>query len=109
MSVNISGSYDFEITKINNVIPGGTKKITEVIDINKKSAYTSSYDGSTTGSWNDYDTHRQTDPTGSYLTPYITTVGLYNDNNEMVAVAKLPTPIKNLPDYDMSIIIRFDT
>jgi len=109
VSVNISGSYDFEITKINNVIPGGTKKITEVIDINKKSAYTSSYDGSTTGSWNDYDTHRQTDPTGSYLTPYITTVGLYNDNNEMVAVAKLPTPIKNLPDYDMSIIIRFDT
>ena len=109
VSVNISGSYDFEITKINNVIPGGTKKITEVTDIDKKSAYTSSYDGSTTGSWNDYDTHRQTDPTGSYLTPYITTVGLYNDNNEMVAVAKLPTPIKNLPDYDMSIIIRFDT
>ena len=40
--------YKLKITKINNVIPGGTKKITEVIDINKKSAYTSSYDGSTT-------------------------------------------------------------
>jgi len=109
VNVNISGSYDFQITKINNEIPGGTKKITEVIDISKNISFTSSFDGTTTGSWDDYDTKRQTDPTGSYLTPYITTVGLYNDSNEMVAIAKLPTPIKNLPDYDMSIIVRFDT
>ena len=49
------------------------------------------------------------DPTGSYLAPYITTIGLYDKDNNMVAVAKLPKPIKNLPDYDVNFIVRFDT
>jgi hypothetical protein len=31
-----------------------------------------------------------------------------NDLN-MVAVAKLPQPIKSLPDYPVNFIIRFDT
>jgi hypothetical protein len=49
------------------------------------------------------------DPTGSYLAPYITTIGLYDDNNQMVAVAKLAHPIKSYPDYPLNFIIRFDT
>jgi hypothetical protein len=48
------------------------------------------------------------DPTGSFLAPYITTVGLY-DNNELVAVGKLGRPIKNLVDWPINIIVRFDT
>jgi hypothetical protein len=27
----------------------------------------------------------------------------------MIAVAKLPQPIKNLPDYDLNFIVRLDT
>jgi hypothetical protein len=49
------------------------------------------------------------DPTGSYLSPYITTIGLYDDNLDMIAVAKLPQPIKSYPDYPLNFIIRFDT
>ena len=49
------------------------------------------------------------DSTGSYLAPYITTIGLYDDNLNMVAVAKLPQPIKSLPDYPVNFIIRFDS
>jgi hypothetical protein len=49
------------------------------------------------------------DITGSFLTPFITSIGLYDDNCELVAVAKLPQPIKSLPNIDMNFIIRFDT
>ena len=105
----ISGSYDFTTTAVTNGEPAGTKKITVVTDIKKRDAYTSSYDGSTTGSWVDYHTSASIDPTGSYLAPFVTTIGLYDKKGEMVAVAKLPNPIKNLPDYDLNFIIRLDT
>jgi hypothetical protein len=48
------------------------------------------------------------DPTGSFLAPFITTIGLY-DNNELVAIGKLGRPIKNLIDWPLNIIVRFDT
>ena len=108
VDVVLSGSYDFTTTAIPNVSPAKTVKIKEVRDISQKSSYTGSI-GNSIGTWDDYDTYRMTDPTGSYLAPYITTIGLYDNNGDMVAVAKLPTPIKNLPDYDMNFIVRFDT
>jgi hypothetical protein len=49
------------------------------------------------------------DVTGSYLAPYITSIGLYSDENELVAVGKLANPIKNLIDYPVNISVRFDT
>lgn len=61
------------------------------------------------GSWDDYDEYISSDPTGSYLAPYITTIGLYDDDLNMVAVAKLPQPIKSLPDFPVNFIVRFDT
>jgi hypothetical protein len=108
VDVVLSGSYDFTTTAIPNVSPAKTVKIKEVRDISQKTSYTGSV-GSNIGTWNDYDTYRMTDPTGSYLAPYITTIGLYDKDGDMVAIAKLPTPIKNLPDYDMNFIVRFDT
>lgn len=57
----------------------------------------------------EYDYSASADPTGSYLAPYITTIGLYDNEMNMVAVAKLPQPIKSLPDYPLNFIIRFDT
>ena len=61
------------------------------------------------GGFDDYETFRDNDPTGSYLAPYITTIGLYDNDMNMVAVAKLPQPIKSLPDYPVNFIVRFDT
>lgn len=46
--------------------------------------------------------------TNTEFTPYITTIGLYNDNHDLVAVAKLATPLKKRKDIDVNIIIRFD-
>jgi len=43
------------------------------------------------------------------LTTYVSTIGIYDKDGDMVAVAKLPQPFKNLPDYDLNFIVRFDT
>ena len=108
VQVTLSGSYDFETTVIPNVRPGGYRRIKEVLDIEQVTGYTSSFDGSTTGSWDDYYSNALTDPTGSYLTTFVSTIGLYDDNNNLVAVAKLPKPIKNYPDMDLNFIVRID-
>ena len=108
VDVTVSGSYDFETTAITNVSPAKTVKIKHYNDIKQKSSYDGSY-GSTTGSWDDYDTKFLSDPTGSYLTTYVSTIGIYDKDGDMVAVAKLPQPFKKLPDYDTNFIIRFDT
>jgi hypothetical protein len=47
------------------------------------------------------------DPTGSYLAPYITTVGLYSDG-DLVAVAKLGMPIKNTGELPLNIFVKWD-
>jgi hypothetical protein len=46
--------------------------------------------------------------TGSYFNPYITTVGLYNNNQELLAVAKLAQPIPISDVTDTNIIINLD-
>ena len=108
VNVTLSGSYDFETTSIANLRPSGTQSIKEVLDITQVQGYTSSYDGETTGSWEDYYSNVLTDPTGSYLTTFVSTIGLYDENNNMVAVAKLPKPIKKYPDMDINFIVRID-
>ena len=48
---------------------------------------------------------------GSYsiFRPYVTTIGLYNDENELLMVAKLAKPIMLSPDTDTTFIVRYDT
>jgi hypothetical protein len=46
--------------------------------------------------------------TGSYFDPYVTTVGLYNNNQELLAVAKLAQPLPISSITDTNIIINLD-
>jgi hypothetical protein len=46
--------------------------------------------------------------TGSYFDPYATTVGLYNNNQELLAVAKLSQPLPISSVTDTNIIINLD-
>tara|TARA_R110000868_G_scaffold354932_8_gene616202 strand:- start:1329 stop:2990 length:1662 start_codon:yes stop_codon:yes gene_type:complete len=46
--------------------------------------------------------------TGSLFRPYVTTVGLYNDNNELLAVAKMSTPIQTSKKTDTTFVLRLD-
>ena len=76
------------------------------------SAYLDQYCGYDTNRVNpdffSYQASSSYDPTGSYLAPFVTTIGLYQ-NNELVAVGKLGRPIKNLIDWPVNFIVRFDT
>lgn len=57
----------------------------------------------------DFNYSSSIDITGSYLAPYITTVGLYDDGGELVAVAKLAQPIKNTGEIPINIVVKWDT
>ena len=46
--------------------------------------------------------------TGSYFDPYVTTVGLYNNNKELLAVAKLAQPLPLSSVTDMNIMVNLD-
>jgi len=47
--------------------------------------------------------------TGSDFQPYATTLGLYNDDNELLMVAKFGQPVPISLETDMTFLIRYDT
>ena len=46
--------------------------------------------------------------TGSYFTPYVTTVGLYNEQQQLLAVGKLSQPLPLSPTTDTTILVNID-
>ena len=46
--------------------------------------------------------------TGSGFKPYITTIGLYDDQARLIAIAKLGRPVQKREDVDMNFLIRWD-
>lgn len=46
--------------------------------------------------------------TGSDFRPYITQIGLYNDGGELLAIAKLGSPLKKRRDVDVTVNVKFD-
>ena len=46
--------------------------------------------------------------TGSDFRPYITSIGLYNDNGELLAIGKLGSPLKKRQDVDVTVDVRLD-
>ena len=46
--------------------------------------------------------------TGSFFKPYITTIGLYNDNNELLLVGKLAQPTVMSDVTDTTFVVRYD-
>jgi len=117
ITTTLSGSYNFTESEIRDgsrlVRSSTTRPIREVITIDRLNQFHGSVTSSVTnefatGSWDDYYNYTLTDPTGSYLTTFVSTIGLYDDNNNMVAVAKLPKPIKKYPDMAVNFIVRMD-
>ncbi len=47
--------------------------------------------------------------TGSEFVPYVTSVGLYNERNELLVVGKLSIPVPVSQYVDTTIIVNFDT
>jgi len=46
--------------------------------------------------------------TSSYFEPYITTVGLYDSNYQLLAVGKLAQPLQSSPTTDTTILVNID-
>jgi hypothetical protein len=122
VSQNPSAVYEDGGSKITQLVnrPGSSNNSTELVTSSfydagikwirgKKYPFASTLDSDKFGSFDDYLYSGSVDPTGSYLAPYITTIALYDEELNMVAVAKLPQPIKSLPDYPLNFIVRFDT
>ena len=69
--------------------------------------------GFATGAFQDkqYEIGRELigEATHSDFATYVTTVGLYNDNNELMAIGKTAKPIKNDKEMSLSFVVRFDT
>ena len=40
--------------------------------------------------------------------PYVTTIGLYNDDQDLIMVAKLAKPVQLNPYTDTNFIVRID-
>ena len=117
ITTTLSGSYNFtesEIREGSRLFRNArTRSIKEVTTIDRLNEFHGSVTSSVTnefatGSWDDYYNYTLTDPTGSYLTTFVSTIGLYDDNNNMVAVAKLPKPIKKYPDMAVNFSVRMD-
>ena len=47
--------------------------------------------------------------TGSLWKPYVTTVGLYNEDNELLVVGKLAQPVRMSDEADTTFALRWDT
>ena len=46
--------------------------------------------------------------TGSYFSPYITTVGMYNEQMDLLAVGKLAQPLPSSRTTDTTILVNID-
>jgi hypothetical protein len=47
--------------------------------------------------------------TGSDFAPYASTIGFYNDDNELLMVAKFAQPVPMSLETDMTFLVRYDT
>ena len=63
--------------------------------------YDSTQGYSATTSTENFTTH-------SMFAPYVTTIGLYNDHNDLLAIAKTTRPVRNDPELALNFIVRFD-
>ena len=47
--------------------------------------------------------------THSEFATYVSTIGLYNDQDELLAIGKTAKPIKNDKELALTFVVRFDT
>tara|TARA_A100001011_G_scaffold377565_1_gene441373 strand:+ start:7329 stop:8333 length:1005 start_codon:yes stop_codon:yes gene_type:complete len=111
--VNVGvGEYNSSVNKSvtfegsgSRTLPEGTLNISKFMppgdepDSNGIGTFKSFYNA--TSKYEGFTTH-------SLFKPYVTTIGLYNDDNELLVVGKLAKAIKLSDDYEMNFIVRFD-
>ena len=56
----------------------------------------------------DQHTHLANFATGSIWKPYVTTIGLFNEDNELLIVGKLGQPVRMSDETDTTFVIKYD-
>ena len=97
-----TGSFNISFQNEHNIYENEVRCIIKESEFNlsyNPTLVTGSYES---GSLRDFST-------GSTFHPYATAIGLYNDDNELLMVAKVAKPIMMSPDTDMTFIVKYDT
>ena len=105
-SIEISGAADAVRNRIQNIQFNNTTELNSTIyfcRINHNEFNYSSNPTYLSGSKIVVKQNTTDDPVA-----YITSVGLYNDNNELMAVAKLSEPLKKTPSQEFTLRTRLD-
>ena len=68
----------------------------------------STANSSSVGTFYNPDQYLYAFATGSYFRPYVTTIGLYNDQQQLLAIGKLSQPLPLSPTTDTTILINID-
>ena len=94
--------YNLGLTAETTIYVNEFKYITRITGSAALPFYSSSTAIITDGTLND-------NVTGSSFNPYVTTVGLYNESNELLVVGKLATPYPIPDNTDITFIVRWDS
>jgi hypothetical protein len=106
VSSSISGSADAIRNRIQNISFNNTTELNSTIyfcRINSNDFNYSSNPTYVSSSKMRVKTTQTDEPVS-----YVTTVGLYSNNNELLAVAKLSEPLKKTPANDYTLRVRLD-
>jgi hypothetical protein len=89
------------------ITPNSKRRLfSDIVDhLNEKTQKKASY--TILPEFSSFSSNTTSDKTGSYLSPYVTTIGLYN-GLDLVAVAKLGSPIKITGEYPVNFIVKLD-
>jgi hypothetical protein len=87
--------------------PKSTRKLlTEILNYIEQNVVIKTY-GKINPLFMEFDYSSSMDNTGSYLAPYITTVGLYS-GADLVGIGKLANPVKNSGEYTLNLLVKLD-
>lgn len=98
---DVTVQYESQVTlyEHTSICTIGKQELTSTSNPSLYSFATSSVSGSTSL----MDAYSQ-----GLLPVYMTTIGLYNSVGELVAIGKLPRPIKRAPEIEQTFIVKFD-
>ena len=106
ISASMSGAVDGLRERVQNIYFANTTELNSTIYFCRANASEFNYSSNPTyitGSKLRVKESRTDDPVS-----YITTVGLYGTNNELLATAKLSEPLKKTPAQEFTLRVRLD-
>jgi len=104
-----SSAYTAKAPEQGTVTFRGTSKITEnIYTCNiKANEYNQTLNPSTVENHKTKELYEFTNT--DVWNPYITRIGLYNDEGQLLVIGSLSQPMQKIPEYDMTFVVRFDT